>query len=136
MMISVKVDGIPTAQGSKRGFVTKQGKVALVESAGKKLKTWRDAVTQACLTHDEDWPDLYDGPVRISILFYMPAPKRHDPSKPMTKRPDLDKLVRAVLDSVTKAGLWADDSQVTQILAAKTYALGGQGPGCEIRITA
>jgi len=135
MMTTIVVEGIPTAQGSKRGFVTKSGKVALVESSGKKLKTWREQVTYACMTHDHDWPDQYDGPVKVSILFYMPHPKRHDPTKPMTKRPDLDKLIRAILDSITKAGLWKDDSQVIQILAAKTYATATQNPGCEIRIT-
>lgn len=37
-------------------------------------------------------------------------------------RPDLDKLCRAVLDALTDAGIWHDDSQVCSLSAIKVYA--------------
>jgi Holliday junction resolvase RusA-like endonuclease len=35
--------------------------------------------------------------------------------------PDLDKLTRAVLDGLTRAGVWADDGQVVELRATKCY---------------
>jgi len=39
------------------------------------------------------------------------------PSKP----PDIDKLMRAVLDSLTDAMVWTDDSLVVSVLARKVW---------------
>ena len=40
----------------------------------------------------------------------------------VTKAPDIDKLVRAVLDASTDAGIWDDDSQAVYVIASKKYA--------------
>jgi Holliday junction resolvase RusA-like endonuclease len=45
--------------------------------------------------------------------------------------PDLDKLVRAILDSLTGV-VWRDDAQVVDIVARKVYA---ETPGVDIAIT-
>jgi Holliday junction resolvase RusA-like endonuclease len=34
---------------------------------------------------------------------------------------DIDKLVRACLDSITDSGIWADDSQVVGLMAHKVW---------------
>jgi crossover junction endodeoxyribonuclease RusA len=47
----------------------------------------------------------------------------------MTKKPDIDKLIRAVLDAL-KGVAWCDDSQVVSVYASKRY---GQ-PGCKVEI--
>lgn len=52
------------------------------------------------------------------------------------KRPDVDKLSRAVLDALSMAGIWGDDSQVTHLCATKRVAEIGEEPGCRITITA
>lgn len=62
-------------------------------------------------------------PVSVRITFFIPHPKtvkRHMPTVP----PDIDKLCRAVLDALTDAGVWADDSQVVDLGATKVYATG------------
>ena len=59
----------------------------------------------------------------VRITFFMPRPKtvkRHMP----TVTPDVDKLCRAVLDALTDAGVWVDDSQVVDLGATKIYASG------------
>jgi Holliday junction resolvase RusA-like endonuclease len=37
-------------------------------------------------------------------------------------KPDVDKLIRAVLDALTDAGVFRDDSRVVQVSATKIYA--------------
>lgn len=85
----------------------------------------------------EGFQSLSDGPVEVTVTFYLKRPKAHlnsrgelKPSAPsyVCKRPDLDKLVRAVLDGMTEAGVWADDNQVSKVTAVKLYG----EPGAEI----
>ena len=53
--------------------------------------------------------------------------------------PDVDKLTRAVLDGLTTAGIWFDDSQVIEVQATKHFSDGLLGelsqPGCLITVT-
>ena len=69
----------------------------------------------------------------LTVRFYLPRPK----SLPKrvtehTKKPDLDKLLRAVLDACTTGGVWRDDSQVATIHARKVYAGDADLVGCDI----
>ena len=50
-----------------------------------------------------------------------------------TKRPDLDKLLRAVLDGLANI-IIPDDAQVIAISSRKRYADGSEMPGAEIVI--
>lgn len=68
-------------------------------------------------------------PIGVSVSVALPRPKslaRKQTSH--VKKPDLDKLVRAVLDALTGIG-YEDDSQVTMIDAIKEYVKDGQMPG-------
>ena len=52
--------------------------------------------------------------------------------RPVTKvyadtKPDLDKLTRSVLDSLTDAGIFTDDSRVVAIDACKITSVGRDG---------
>jgi len=49
---------------------------------------------------------------------------------PAVKRPDLDKLVRAVFDALTNV-VFKDDSQVVSVFASKRLA----GPGDTVGVT-
>jgi len=108
----------------------------MVESS-KKAPAWRMDVRVA-LMDDENQPKAYfDGPVHIELEFVMPrplsAPKRSTP--PAVKKPDLDKLQRAVFDAISSAGVWRDDSQVVSVVASKRLAEIGQTPGLHLFIT-
>jgi Holliday junction resolvase RusA-like endonuclease len=50
-----------------------------------------------------------------------------------TKRPDLDKLIRAILDGITGI-LIEDDSQVVNITATKQYAQANEQHGVLIEL--
>jgi len=116
------VMGDPKPQGSKRGFVTKTGKVALVEMAGNALKTWREAIalTAQIEAKKQNW-ELTDEPVSVEVIFYMKKPQKPKFVLPGV-RPDIDKLLRALLDGLTQAKtVYFDDSQVCVLQASKTY---------------
>jgi Holliday junction resolvase RusA-like endonuclease len=53
-----------------------------------------------------------------------------------TKRPDLDKLLRATFDAVTATGrVWADDSQVVKVTAEKLYTPSPSDVGTLLEVT-
>ena len=90
--------------------------------------------------------DLWQGPLRVDLVFYMPRPKSHFRSNGEMKptapkwyeaKPDRDNLDKAVLDALTfdketKFGLWADDKQVCDGRIQKLYAT--SSTGCRIEI--
>jgi Holliday junction resolvase RusA-like endonuclease len=114
-----EVYGIPAPQGSKKSI----GNNRFVE-ASKKLPAWRrrvkDAASEAC--RENSWVPL-SGPVELSIVFFLPRPQSVTASKRLlpTVPPDVDKLVRAVADSCSDAGVWEDDSLVCKVTAYKLY---------------
>lgn len=153
--IIVFIPGTPAPQGSKharpiykgRGPAKQfTGKVAQVESSPH-VKTWRSDIRDALLDPTGEREQL-DGPVAVRLVFGMARPKGHyrtgrnahllrdnAPTAPATK-PDIDKLARAVLDAIGSAGIWKDDSQVTELTAVKVYAEEGMRAGVHITITA
>jgi Holliday junction resolvase RusA-like endonuclease len=129
--MEIRVYGNPAPQGSKRVF---NGRV--VEAAGQKLKVWRKAIATACQEIVTEEHLLLLGPVRVEVDFYLPRPasvtikKRALPIVP----PDLDKLLRGLLDGIGQSEMiWGDDSQVVEIVATKFYADDTE-PGAIIKI--
>jgi crossover junction endodeoxyribonuclease RusA len=131
MTIAVFIPGHPAPQGSKRHV----GGGRMVENC-KNVKPWRSDIRSALLTADGVPFERFHGPVYVGMEFVMPrpksAPKRSTP--PAIKKPDVDKLARAVLDAITSAGVWDDDSQVTSMTAGKRIAEIGQTPGLHLTI--
>jgi crossover junction endodeoxyribonuclease RusA len=120
--LELTVMGDPKPQGSKRGFVTKTGKVALVEMAGNPLKLWRESIALIAQAEakKQNW-EVTDQPVSMEVIFYMKKPQKPKFTLPAV-RPDIDKLLRALLDGLTQAKtVYFDDSQVCILQASKTY---------------
>ena len=127
--IELRVFGLPAPQGSKKII---HGR--LIEASGQKLKTWRKQIAEACQT--KAGSDLVLGPVGVEVDFYLPRPASVRQSKrplPIVP-PDLDKLLRGLLDGIGPSGVvWGDDSQVVRIYATKQYA-DDSDPGAVIRV--
>jgi hypothetical protein len=72
---------------------------------------------------------LLDGPVRLSVAFYLSRPKSL-PKRVVanTKGYDTDKLARLVLDALQGLA-YANDAQVVELIAGKFYAQPGE-PAC------
>jgi Holliday junction resolvase RusA-like endonuclease len=126
------VRGVPVPQGSKRGFVV--GGRAVVVDANSKTKPWR-ADIHAHVLAEVGTAVLYpeDIPVALDLLFVMPRraaePKRR--TSPHVRKPDVDKLARAVLDALAGV-VYARDQQVTDMRARKRTARIGEQPGLHL----
>ena len=116
--------GTPQPQGSSRAFVHK-GR-AIITSANPKMRPYRHTLTQVASDTMEmngrSLP-LFPRPeaVDVSIIWTLTKPKS-TPKKLIypTKKPDADKLMRAVLDSLTGVA-YEDDSQVVRARIEKQY---------------
>ena len=127
-LISFQVRGLPIPQGSTRAWVV-NGK-PIITSSAKGLSTWRRLVADVAQRFAPTEP--WEGPVGVQLHFGIPKPKSAPKRRRVwpDKRPDLDKLTRAVLDALTYV-VFADDSQVVEIEASKDY--GAPGVAIEIR---
>lgn len=132
--------GEPVPQGSKKAWLAKDHKTVMMrEDQGLRHTAWRHIVTSAAAVAMNE-STLLTAPISVAVsiaitfsfhrkgFHYLPVNgKRRDPvlredapgypSKP----PDIDKLIRAVLDSMTDAMVWTDDSLVVSVLARKRW---------------
>lgn len=132
MLADFFIEGTPVPQGSKKGF-SRPGStfVQIVDDNKKVLEPWRKHV--AAIARVNFRGVTVDGAVFVVADFFMPrgaTVKRRFPAV----TPDVDKLLRALLDGITVAEVWTDDSRVVTAHATKRYADGDQRPGVRVRI--
>jgi crossover junction endodeoxyribonuclease RusA len=123
--LSFRVNGLPAPQGSKRHV----GNGRMIE-ASKKVGPWRAAVFEAVASLDFE---PFANECSIEIVFYLEKPKTVKRILP-TVPPDLDKLIRGLLDALTLAHVWLDDALAVDIAAVKIYASEVDPPGAKIII--
>lgn len=142
--ITIDVIGLPVPQGSMKALGrSAAGRTIVTHSNGSQLMPWRQTISAiAHAARPADWP--METPITLSITFRFPRPAGHfkkdgtlKPSAPqhLTKKPDLDKLLRSVCDALATI-LFRGDQQVTSIVAAKRYIIGNESPGALITATA
>lgn len=131
-MIEFFVPGRPQAQGSKT-----KGRWGNLREDNNELGPWRERVAlagyaalQGSPWDDDDEPGIHSGPIAVGLEFVLYRPQRIPKSRtpPATKKPDIDKLERAILDALTHV-IWSDDAQVTIVLKRKRVAEAGESPG-------
>lgn len=137
--IDFTIFGIAAPKGSKRGFVVdhKDGTrgVALVESAGERLKDWQGQVNSVMQEVALTEVPMLEGPLSLYVVFHLPRPKSAPKSRIYPDRkPDLDKLIRVIGDACTQTGLVHDDAQFIRIGAVKVYVSGDGKPRAEVEI--
>ena len=66
---------------------------------------------------------LMTDPLIVQLLFFLKKPPSAKRSYPTTK-PDLDNLIKAVLDAMNGI-IWKDDTQVVDLHVHKRYSLNG-----------
>ena len=126
------VHGIPRPEGSTRAWV--RGGKAIITHANKNLLPWRQEVA-ACAVAAHVELSAKHIPVEISAAFVFPRPSGvSEKKRPLpSTRPDIDKLLRGILDAL--AGIaYVDDGQVCSVSATKTYARDGERIGAHIRV--
>lgn len=70
-------------------------------------------------------------PVAVMLDFFLPWPKATrkkvaTTEQLHTKKPDIDNLIKPVLDGLTEAGLWEDDNQIAQLFGEKRQCPRGE----------
>lgn len=128
--IDFTVSGIPQPQGSARAFVPKGWNRAVITSDNKKLRPWRqDVSAMATEAMSERNEQATQEAVEVACYFYFQKPKstKKSTTQKITK-PDIDKLLRGVLDALTGI-VFRDDSQVVYVQCKKLF---DGAPGCRI----
>ena len=122
-----EVVGTPAPQGSKRHVGN-----GIMRESSKALAPWRATVAQAARMAVGANPPL-DGAVALFVTFRFPMPKsrpkalRERGEAWKTTAPDIDKLVRAVSDALTEAGMIHDDARIVTVTAQKHEVVGWTG---------
>ncbi len=120
------IPGQPQQKGSKRGFKCGEH-INIVDTNSKKAKAYEKAIADEFRTTVND--ELHLGAVEVEIVFGMKRGKTVKRKEP-TVKPDIDKMIRCVLDALTGI-IYKDDCQVIDIKASKQYA---DAPATLIRV--
>ena len=120
--VAFHVRGTPRPQGSLTSWRTAEGtRARIAHAGGVPFLRWRARITtDAMLAMAAQ--QSFKGPVVLSLTFCMPRPggmagRRTRPQG----TPDLDKLVRCVLDALTGV-VYPDDALVVDLRATKVWA--------------
>jgi crossover junction endodeoxyribonuclease RusA len=124
-VIRFLVPGLPQPKGSSRAYV-RGGRAIVVPDNKVPLGAWTERV--AIVARQSAVP-CHEGPVTVALCFRLSRPQSHfgakgvKPSAPNypAKKPDVDKLARAVLDALTGVA-YRDDAQVVTVVASKIFA--------------
>lgn len=136
MTITFTVIGTPVHQGSKVSVTRPNGTRWVAESGGKagqeRHRSWRAEVTDAARAVAPAEP--LSGPVSVHLRFRF-LPVASDPCRTYhVTSPDLDKICRAVLDSLKVARVLVDDSRVAVLNASKLYCRPHETPGVTVTV--
>lgn len=130
--LDIFVPGKPMTKGNLTGF--KMGtRIKLTEKSGTEQRQW------SAFVHDTAAQAWSGGPTDQAVEFHVEfvIPRRKAAPKgrtdPHTRKPDGDKLLRAVWDALTHV-VWVDDAQVVRWSGSKREAEIGETPGARIRV--
>ena len=133
--LTFKVLGLPASKGSVTRMPNGAYLPAGTAASRMNFQLWKENIASAARVEMNGGPP-WDGAVRLMAEFQLPAPKsmprKHWGWLPHVKRPDLDKLTRALFDPL-KGIVWVDDSQVCFSTINKVYSWDGD-TGCFVVI--
>ena len=141
------IHGDPKGQPRPRAFARKMGAkyVARVYDSDV-ADDWKRAVDAAILKSCREKQFTTDDktPFEVVMTFWMRRPKSHFNAQGLIKltspirhaqKPDVDNLVKLVLDRITRSKLiWRDDSQVAYLTVAKYWADKDENVGCNLTL--
>lgn len=128
MRVSFTVEGNPVPKARAR-TVRKGGRTW--SFTPKKVANWEKTVKEEAHKHFET---PFNGPVALSLAFYLKRPKSRKKDNYVMTTPDLDNLEKAFLDGLNEVA-YMDDKQVVVKNAVKRYCVTGP-PRVEVIINA
>jgi Holliday junction resolvase RusA-like endonuclease len=140
-VLTFTIYGVAQPKGSMTAFTPRGMKFPIITDSNRNAKAWAQLVAHGA--SDALGPDgaILDGPVRLTVAFYLPRPQKF--CTPKWRRvapvhltaPDLDKLLRSVGDALTGV-VYRDDAQVVELVAIKRYTAPDAPPHATIRVDA
>lgn len=122
-MWAVSVLGTPVPKPDPKCYGTGGFHRLSIPQAAKAYWAWRDRVIAAGVVLRSQAGGTLEGPVAIEVTVTIDRPKSAPKTRvwPAVRNGDADKIARAVLDALTEAELWGDDSQVVDLHTVKAY---------------
>jgi Holliday junction resolvase RusA-like endonuclease len=121
------VQGRPAAQ--PRARKGKHGNIYNPDTAD----AWKEAVQANVLAAGRKAAIL--GPVSLTVVFFFYAPEKRRREPPHAAKPDIDNLVKPVMDALKGAGVYKDDCQVCAVYARKHWTNDKEREGMSIRVS-
>ncbi|MFO7282935.1 MAG: RusA family crossover junction endodeoxyribonuclease [Thermobifida fusca] len=122
--LTVTAHGAPAGQGA----ISYVGRGRSIHTNHKRLMPWRQAIVDAAsdaMEQQRRHAFPLDGPLVVELTVTVAKPKSAPKTRttwPITRSSsDIDHHARAVLDALTRAEVWRDDSQVVEVTARKVY---------------
>jgi crossover junction endodeoxyribonuclease RusA len=129
-MFQLFVAGDPRPQGSKKAF--NRGKHIVLVEANKDLPAWRETMKRMFELKMLELDNPFPTAISVSIKFWLRRPKSVT-RQYATGTYDIDKLTRAVLDSLQSANVIVNDNLVVDLNVRKTYA-DSHEPGMQVTV--
>ena len=118
-MFQLFVAGDPRPQGSKKAF--NRGKHIVLVEANKDLPAWRETMKRMFELKQLERDTPFQTAIAVTIHFWLRRPKSVT-RQYATGTYDIDKLTRAVLDSLQSANVIVNDNLVVDLTVRKSYA--------------
>ena len=119
----------PTTTAQEKKYTVVHGQVYIY-----KPRKLRDAYHTLLWHLERNKPSRpFEGPVKLTVKWLFPKGKSHKHMEWRVSRPDVDNLMKMLMDLMTKCGYWIDDSQVVQVDVCKLWS--DAPTGIEIEIT-
>ena len=135
MELEFTIFGIPQPQGSTRAFIPRGWTRPVITTDNTKLKPWRQELAHTAMVAMRECGAkmaVRGVPISITLTFYFEKPKSEKKSaQHKVTKPDLDKLLRAVLDALTGIA-YQDDAQVCECRVRKIF---GSPARLEVRVS-
>ena len=133
ILLDAVIPGQPVGKGRPK-FVRATGRAYTPKGTAE----WERSAALILRNQYEGAP--IDECVSVEILAVFSRPKRllrkKDPESrmPCNVKPDIDNVVKCVLDALTMAGVLRDDKVVYEVRAKKLYASKTEGASVEVRV--
>lgn len=122
-VLTMSVPGEPVAKGRPR--VVRAGKFTRTYTPKKTLR-YEETIAEYAREQIDAAPENIfplDGPVLAEITAVFKRPKSRKAGAMMDRKPDIDNVVKAILDGLSNGGALQTDSRVVEIRARKEYGL-------------
>lgn len=134
----IPVEPFGAARHRARAMEYRPGKWrALIYEDGK-YRRWRKTAQPWFERAAPD--DPLEGPLQVSLVVVLPFRKsdhrktKYVPRKWHTARPDLDNVLKAVLDCCQSAAWFRNDTQIARAVVEKLYASQGEEPSLSVTV--